>query len=145
MRRREESRSPSRGPVRLSTLLSSALPSKPTDLPRPQQGGDGFLFSGSRQESVPRALLMDSRLTPLERNAWQVFRLLVQDDRITSFPTYEQLRPYLTSLRCSTQASDETVARSLTMLRLTRWLTLARRRRNAQTGRIEGNLYVLHD
>jgi hypothetical protein len=71
--------------------------------------------------------------------------MLVQDDSITTFPTYEQLRPYLTSLPCSTQASDETVARALMMLRLTRWLTLARHRRNQQTGRIEGNLYVLHD
>jgi len=144
MRRREESRSASRGPVRVSTLLPKTLPSNSAEVPRPQ-GSDGFLYSGNRHETVPRALLTDSRLTPLERNAWQVFRLLVQDDCITTFPTYEQLRPYLTSLPCSTQASDETVARSLTMLRLTRWLTLARRRRNAQTGRIEGNLYVLHD
>jgi hypothetical protein len=30
---------------------------------------DGFLFSGNRHESVPRALFLDRRLTPLERNA----------------------------------------------------------------------------
>src|SRR5690348_2718091 len=120
MRRREEPRSASRGPTRLSTLLPSAVPARPADEQRPQ-ASDGFLFSGNRQESVPRALLTDSRLTPLERNAWQVFRMLVQDDSITMFPTYEQLRPYLTSLPCSTQASDETVARALMMLRLTRW------------------------
>ncbi|WP_134474021.1 STY4528 family pathogenicity island replication protein, partial [Pseudomonas aeruginosa] len=33
----------------------------------------------------------------------------------------------------------------LTLLRLTRWLSLVRRRRDAKTGRIRGNLYVLHD
>src|SRR3546814_14114262 len=46
---------------------------------------------------------------------------------------------------CAGQASHETVARALTLLRLTRWLSLVRRRRDARTGRILGNLYVLHD
>lgn len=46
---------------------------------------------------------------------------------------------------CAAQASHETVARALTLLRLTRWLSLVRRRRDPKTGRIQGNLYVLHD
>lgn len=144
MRRREELSKASLGPVRISTLLPQSA-AQTTDEGGPSQSADGFLYSGNRQETVPRALLTDTRLTPLERNTWQVFRMLVQDDGITSFPTYDHLRPFLTSVPCSGQASDETVARSLTLLRLTRWLTLARHRRNAQTGRIEGNLYVLHD
>ena len=82
------------GPVSLSALLDEAAQRLP-----PRQTGptatDGFLFSGNRHESVPRALFFDHRLTPLERNAWQVFRLLLDDDGITAFPTYEQLRPYL--------------------------------------------------
>ena len=107
--------------------------------------GDGFLYSGNRHESVPRALFLDRRLTPLERNAWQVFRLQLNDDGVTAFPTYDQLRPYLASMPCAAQASHETVARALTLLRLTRWLSLVRRRRDPKTGRILGNLYVLHD
>ena len=95
--------------------------------------------------SVPRALFLDRRLTPLERNAWQVFRLQLNDDGVTAFPTYDQLRPYLASMPCAAQASHETVARALTLLRLTRWLSLVRRRRDPKTGRILGNLYVLHD
>jgi len=55
------------------------------------------------------------------------------------------LRPYLASMPCAAQASHETVARALTLLRLTRWLSLVRRRRDPKTGRIQGNLYVLHD
>src|SRR5690606_36498762 len=43
------------------------------------------------------------------------------------------------------KASHETVARALTLLRLTRWLSLVRRRRDPRTGRLKGNLYVLHD
>ena len=107
--------------------------------------GDSFLYSGNRHESVPRALFLDRRLTPLERNAWQVFRFQLNDDGATAFPTYDQLRPYLASMPCGAQASHETVARALTVLRLTRWLSLVRRRRDPKTGRILGNLYVLHD
>lgn len=132
------------GPVSLTTLLDQAtqrLQPAAEDI-TPQ---DGFLFSGNRHESVPRALFLDRRLTPLERNAWQVFRLLLNDDGVTAFPTYERLRPYLASMPCTAKASHETVARALTQLRLTRWLSLVRRRRDARSGRIQGNLYVLHD
>ena len=64
-------------------------------------------------------LFLDRRLTPLERNAWQVFRLMLNDDGVTAFPTYEQLRPWLASMPCAGQASHETVARALTLMRLT--------------------------
>ncbi|RUE35055.1 hypothetical protein FIU09_04735 [Stenotrophomonas maltophilia] len=143
------------GPVALSALFDDALRQL---LPPVQPAGhgtapaqaaapasDGFLYSGNRHESVPRALFLDRRLTPLERNAWQVFRLQLNDDGVTAFPTYNQLRPYLASMPCAAQASHETVARALTLLRLTRWLSLVRRRRDPKTGRILGNLYVLHD
>lgn len=106
---------------------------------------DGFLYSGNRHETVPRALFLDKRLTPLERNAWQVFRLLLNQDGITAFPTYDQLSPFLASMPCKPKASHETVARALTILRLSRWLSLVRRQRDPKTGRIRGNLYVLHD
>ena len=143
------------GPMALSALFDDALRELAPPVPPAARGAtpasppapvsDGFLYSGNRHESVPRALFLDRRLTPLERNAWQVFRLQLQSDGVTAFPTYDQLRPYLASMPCAAQASHETVARALTLLRLTRWLSLARRRRDAKTGRILGNLYVLHD
>ncbi|HBO7164675.1 TPA: hypothetical protein L4967_006167 [Pseudomonas aeruginosa] len=151
---------PRHGPIALADLFDAALkdlaprPSPPTPTPMPipapspatpATSGDAFLFSGNRHETVPRRLFLDRRLTPLERNAWQVFRLMLNDDGVTAFPTYEQLRPWLASMPCAGQASHETVARALTLLRLTRWLSLVRRRRDAKTGRILGNLYVLHD
>lgn len=116
--------------------------------PSPKADGtpqDGFLYSGNRHDSLPRALLLDRRLTPLERNAWQVLHVLLDRSGLTAFPTYERLRPYLAVMPCATQASNETVARALALLRLTRWLSLVRRQRDPQTGRIQGNLYVLHD
>ena len=146
------------GPVALSALFDDALrelvPRAPPTPPAPRGAAaalpaapvsDGFLYSGNRHESVPRALFLDRRLTPLERNAWQVLRLQLQSDGVTAFPTYDQLRPYLASMPCAAQASHETVARALTLLRLTRWLSLVRRRRDPKTGRILSNLYVLHD
>lgn len=120
------------------TIFSGTTPVKP--LLR-----DGFVYSGNPHECVPRALLLDRRLSPLERNAWQVIRLLLNRDGITALPTYERLRPFLTTSPCATQASSETVARALTVLRLTRWLSLARRRRPAEDGLWQGNLYVLHE
>ena len=150
-------RAPRQGPIALADLFDAALkdlapkPSSgapaplPAPTPTPPTSGDAFLFSGNRHETVPRRLFLDRRLTPLERNAWQVFRLLLNDDGVTAFPTYEQLRPWLASMPCAGQASHETVARALTLLRLTRWLSLVRRRRDPKTGRILGNLYVLHD
>jgi hypothetical protein len=104
----------------------------------------GILFTGNPHETVPRRLLLDNRLTPMERNAWQVFRLLLNDDGLTSFPTYEQLQPYLAASPFK-MASRETVAKVLTTLRLTRWLSLAGRVRDEATGQMKGNIYLLHD
>lgn len=109
------------------------------------RAGDGVLFSGNRHETVPRALFLDRRLTPLERNAWQIIRLQLQRDGMTAFPSYHELAIHLASMPCTNKASSETVARALTILRLTRWLSLVRRRRDKPTGRHQGNLYVLHD
>ncbi|QOY72462.1 STY4528 family pathogenicity island replication protein [Pseudomonas sp. OST1909] len=104
----------------------------------------GIIFSGNPHETVPRQLLLDDRLSPLERNTWQVFRLLINDDGLTAFPTYEQLRPYLGMLP-GRPASRETVSKALVTLRLTRWLSLGRRVRNDLSGQVQGNVYLLHD
>lgn len=105
---------------------------------------DSFIFSGNVHESVPRTLFLDTRLTPLERNAWQVIRMRLEPDGVTALPTYEQLRPYLSCMPYAEKASFETVARALTILRLTRWLSLVRKRR-AKDGSKQSNVYVLHD
>ena len=104
----------------------------------------GFLFSGQAHETIPRRLLLDNRLTPLERNAWQVFRLLLDGQGLVT-PRYEDLQPYLSTVPYGATASRETVARVLTMLRLTRWLSLVARGRDQVSGRLQGSLYVLHD
>lgn len=125
--------------------LSERWPVRPTtEQPSNQALQAGFLFSGQSHEVVPRRLLLDSRLTPLERNAWQVFRLMLQGQGVVT-PRYEDLQPYLSSVPYGASASRETIARVLTMLRLTRWLSLVSRGRDQLSGRLQGFLYVLHD
>ncbi|WP_413795111.1 MULTISPECIES: STY4528 family pathogenicity island replication protein [unclassified Pseudomonas] len=125
--------------------LSEGWPARPTiEQPSNQTLQAGFLFSGQSHEVVPRRLLLDSRLTPLERNAWQVFRLMLQGQGVVT-PRYEDLQPYLSSVPYGALASRETIARVLTMLRLTRWLSLVSRGRDQLSGRLQGSLYVLHD
>ncbi|WP_460095081.1 STY4528 family pathogenicity island replication protein [Pseudomonas sp. H2_E02] len=125
--------------------LSERWPARPaTEQPSNQALQAGFLFSGQSHEIVPRRLLLDSRLTPLERNAWQVFRFMLQGQGVVT-PRYEDLQPYLSSVPYGASASRETIARVLTMLRLTRWLSLVSRGRDQLSGRLQGSLYVLHD
>ncbi|MGZ0717707.1 STY4528 family pathogenicity island replication protein [Pseudomonas gessardii] len=138
----------------LSTLLDSAsghleahLLQKKESAPPGIEGSapySGIIFSGNPHETVPRRLLLDDRLTPLERNTWQVFRLLINDDGLTAFPTYDQLRPYM-GMQPGRPASRETVSKALVTLRLTRWLSLGRRVRNDLSGQVQGNVYLLHD
>ncbi|WP_157969752.1 STY4528 family pathogenicity island replication protein [Pseudomonas huaxiensis] len=106
---------------------------------------EGLLYSGDTHGPVPRQLFTDNRLTPLERNAWQLFRMTLASEGISPLPTYEQLQPYMTTMPCGAKASHETIARALTLLRLSRWMTLFQKRRDKKTGRMLTNLYVLHD
>lgn len=105
---------------------------------------DNYIFDGKGYESVPRALFLDNRLTPIERNAWIVLKMLLETDGVTSLATYEQLQLYLTTSPVTGKASTETVARALTMLRLTGWLSLTSKRRH-EKGTMQGNVYLLHD
>ena len=119
--------------------------STPGDAIETQDGGRGpFRYSGTCLDRVPRALLLDRRLTPLERNAWQVIRLLSHESEAAP-PHSADLGNYLSSVPGDTRASRETVARVLSLLRLTRWLSLVSRGRDAHTGQWQKALYVLHD
>ena len=47
--------------------------------------------------TTPTALMLDTRLTPLERNAWQVLRMLRGADGLSPLASLGQLRRYLTT------------------------------------------------
>jgi hypothetical protein len=95
-------RTTSRGPIALADLFDAALKDlapkpAPAHLRHTCTHAPGvrrcFPLQWQPARDVPRRLFLDRRLTPLERNAWQVFRLMLNDDGVTAFPTYEQLRP----------------------------------------------------
>jgi len=67
---------------------------------------------------------------------------MLNDDGITTFPTYEQLRPCWLLRRALVSPHTKPWHAALTILRLVRWLSLVRK---SNTGRILGNVYVLHD
>jgi len=104
-----------------------------------------LLFSGNLQESIPHKLMQDSRLTPLERNAWIVFRMAMDRRGQTgTSPRYKDLQPCI-SMVAGGKASMKTVAKVIANLRLTRWLTLLERGRDERTGQLKSSVYILHD
>jgi hypothetical protein len=103
----------------------------------------GLLFTGNVHDAFPRRLLLDTRLSPLDKMAWMIIRLYAQQNEGAVFPTYDELQLQLASPGKG-KASRETVSRVLLMLRLTGWLSLCRRVRDDK-GRVRGNIYVQHD
>lgn len=93
---------------------------------------------------VPQALLLDERLTPLERNAWLAFRSLTGGDG-TVVISYESLRGFLPSAPGSQKAALETVARAVLCLRLSTWIALVEYRRNPLTGFSMASRYVVRN
>jgi len=106
---------------------------------------DRLLFLGNPQQSVPKSLLLARNLSPRDKFTWQLLRLHAPDEGNGFFPTYDELQCWLSDLPECQQASRSTVSNALVMLRITRWLSLRERLRDAQTGRVTGNLYALHD
>lgn len=103
-----------------------------------------FRYSGKPHGTVPRALLLDRRLTPLERNAWLAIHLMAHESEAAP-ERHGELQHYLSTVPGGTCASRETVARVLSLLRLTRWLSLVSQGRDAHTGQLRKAVYVLHD
>ncbi|ECA1950127.1 helix-turn-helix domain-containing protein [Salmonella enterica subsp. enterica serovar Virchow] len=103
----------------------------------------GLLFMGNVHDAYPRALLLDTRLSPLDKVAWMMIRQYALQNDGAIFPSYDELQQLLSSPGAG-QASRGTVSRALTMLRLTGWLSLCKKVRDAQ-GRVRGNIYAQHD
>lgn len=107
------------------------------------QERSGLLFMGNVHDAYPRALLLDTRLSPLDKIAWMFIRQYALQNDGAIFPSYDELQQLLASPG-SGLASRDTVSRALTMLRLTGWLSLCKRVRDSG-GRVRGNIYAQHD
>ncbi|MDR3220477.1 MAG: hypothetical protein LBU46_00485 [Candidatus Accumulibacter sp.] len=79
---------------------------------------------------VPQALLLDTRLKPMDRNAWMVFRSLADGNGIATVG-YESLRTALLCAPGSQKAAPATVSRAVLCLRLTAWIDQIGYRRDA--------------
>ncbi|EGK0895591.1 helix-turn-helix domain-containing protein, partial [Salmonella enterica] len=82
------------------------------------QERSGLLFMGNVHDAYPRALLLDPRLSPLDKVAWMMIRQYALQNDGAIFPSYDELQQLLASPG-SGLASRGTVSRALTMLRLT--------------------------
>jgi hypothetical protein len=91
---------------------------------------------------VPQALLLDTRLKPMERNAWMVFRSLA-DSKGLATVGYESLRTALLCAPGSQKAASATVSRAVLCLRLTAWIDQIGYRRNPRTGFSLGGSYTV--
>lgn len=103
----------------------------------------GLLFTGNKHDAIPRRLLLDPRLSPLDKMGWMMIRLYAQNNEGAIFPSYDELQVQLASPGKG-KASRETVSRVLLMLRITGWLSLCKRVRDDK-GRVRGNIYAQHD
>ncbi|MEQ9859579.1 STY4528 family pathogenicity island replication protein [Pectobacterium cacticida] len=103
----------------------------------------GLLYMGNVHDAYPRRLLLDTRLSPLDKMAWMMIRLYAQQNEGAIFPTYDELQLQLASPHKG-KASRETISRVLLMLRITGWLSLCKRVRDKK-GRVRGNIYAQHD
>lgn len=83
--------------------------------------------------TTPASLMLDARLTPLERNGWQVLRMLRSAEGISPLANLGQLRRYLTSTPLGQRAGYETARRVLVVLRLTGWISLVGQHRDPLT------------
>ncbi|HGE2170372.1 TPA: STY4528 family pathogenicity island replication protein [Pseudomonas aeruginosa] len=95
--------------------------------------------------TTPASLMLDARLTPLERNGWQVLRMLRSADGISPLANLGQLRCYLTSTPLGQRAGYETARRVLVVLRLTGWISLVGQQRDPLTGHVLSELYQVHE
>ena len=99
--------------------------------------GDGLLFLGNWHDTFPRLLLHDPALGPNEIVIWMALKAHSSPQQGVAHPTYEQLMPL-------TKLSRASLAAGLTLLRVTRWLTVCARLRRAD-GRYRGTVHALHD
>ena len=95
--------------------------------------------------ATPASLMLDARLTPLERNGWQVLRMLRTAEGISPLANLGQLRRYLTSTPLGQRAGYETARRVLVVLRLTGWISLVGQQRDPLTGHVLSELYQVHE
>ncbi|MBL0797077.1 STY4528 family pathogenicity island replication protein [Pseudomonas sp. B7] len=100
-------------------------------------------------QDAPRSsvlsLMVDNRLTPLDRNCWHVMHSLRSAGGLYTLAGLGQLRSYLACAPLAKRASYETASRALTVLRLTGWISLVGQNSDLMTGNVLNELYQINE
>lgn len=73
--------------TKLNDRLTARLPEEQNSYVR-----GGLLFTGNIHDSMPRRLLLDHRLSPLDKMGWIIIRLHALSNDGAVFPSYEELQ-----------------------------------------------------
>ena len=97
------------------------------------------LFIDNRHALFPEMVIQDPVLEPIDKLVWMAIRLQAHEAAgVTTFPDYKTIG------KAVNVSSPATISRALTILRLTRWLTLCSKYCVASR-RSHTNVYALHD
>ncbi len=99
-------------------------------------GGEALLYLGNMHDAVPRGLLYDPLLEPVEQVVWQAIRIHAGQHGAGGFPSQEDLLPI-------TKCGRTRFSWALHILRLTRWVSVSQVR--DERGHVKGRVYALHD
>ena len=133
---------PGQGPVdpamrALETYLEASLDRL---LSGSEASPSGLLVLSAWHEAMPALVHLDPVLEAVDSRVFAVLWLWAREQgrSTVAFPSYDYL------IKRTNLQARSTVARSLAILRITRWVTLCRRVRD-RSGRYRGNIYALHD
>ena len=109
----------------------------PTSAETAATEGGAVLYAGNWQDTHPRRLLYDPALEARDKIAWMVIKAHSDPRTPAAFPSYDDFA-------AAGVGSKPTIAASIALLRVTRWISLCRQVRD-EKGRYRGNIYALHD
>lgn len=99
--------------------------------------GMAVLFTGNHHDAIPRYLVVNRDLSPVDKITWQVIRLTIND------PAKPGSTPRRDELAAAIGCSAPTLTLSRNMLRICRWMTLCKSVR--RQGKFVGDIYLLSD
>ncbi|SEO84263.1 STY4528 family pathogenicity island replication protein [Aquisalimonas asiatica] len=109
----------------------------PTSAEATDSDGGAVLYAGNWQDTHPRRLLYDPALEARDKIAWMVIKAHSDPRTPAAFPSYHDFA-------AAGVGSKPTIAASIALLRITRWISLCQQVRD-EKGRYRGNIYALHD
>jgi hypothetical protein len=121
----------------LSACITAELEKLSANNQHPEHYTDSLVYLGNWQDSIPRSIWFDTLLEAIDVRSWGLIRTQVTPESAMMLSLNQLLRDAL-------GYSKPTVSRIIYVLRLTRWISLCSRLRDAN-GRFKGHIYAIHD